>query len=127
MFVIKDKQMEAFRQIEVEKFVQKSVLFLRDNFKEWCSERPLDEITDFIHNIIALGNKYHINKQKNLQKLMFLRIEYGFLIPLEDNHKRIFEKVIESETSRVATFFKNLHEEKNSTNKEQDDGLDWLN
>jgi len=108
MLVITNKQMEAFRQIEVEKFVQKSVAFLRDNFADWCVDKEQEEIESFIYEMIEFGEQYEIKKQLNLQKLMFFRIEFRFDIPLVGELEEILGAVNKNESFRITQFYKML-------------------
>ncbi len=96
--------MEAFRQIEVEKFVQKSVVFLRQNFPEWCEGKEEQEIEAFIHEIIAFGEQYEIRKQLNLQKLMHFKITYEFDIPLVEHLEAILNKKEWGENYKIKCF-----------------------
>lgn len=112
MLVITNQQMEAFRQTQVEKsmakFVQKSVTFLQQNFSDWCVEKELSEIEAFVQTMIEFGEKYKIRKKRNLQKLMFLKIEYKFDIPLSESLNNILLPVDIDETYRLTQFYKIL-------------------
>lgn len=126
MLVIKDVQMEAFRQIEVEKFVQKSVVFLRQNFADWCADKEQEEIEVFIHKIIAFGEQYEIRKQLNLQKLMHFKITYEFDIPLVEHLEEILTPVDTNESYRVKCFYKSLlNKELPIKSAEKGEELDW--
>ncbi len=115
--------MEAFRQIEVEKFVQKSVVFLRQNFPEWCTDKEQEEIEAFIHEIIAFGEQYDIRKQLNLQKLMHFKIKYEFDIPLVEHLEAILSPIDTNESYRVKYFYKSLLNDDQPVKKEGE--FDW--
>jgi len=127
MLVITNKQMEAFRQIEVEKFVQKSVVFLHNNFADWCADKTPDDIEAFIYEMIAFGEQYEIKKQLNLQKLMFFKIEFGFDVPLVVELEGILGEVEKNEGYRVKCFYKLLLSGDIVIKMEKEERLDWLN
>lgn len=126
MFVIKNKQMEAFRQIEVEKFVQKSVVFLQNNFADWCVDKERDEIEAFIYEMIDFGEQYDIKKQLNLQKLMFFKIEFGFDVPLVEGLEEILGDIGKNESWRVKCFYKSLLNSDYSSTQVDKEQIDWL-
>lgn len=101
--------MEAFRQIEVEKFVQKSVVFLQNNFADWCVDKEQEAIEAFIYEMIAFGEQYDIKKRLNLQKLMFFKIEFGFDVPLVEELEEILGEVDMNESYRVKSIYKSLY------------------
>ena len=123
MLIIKDIQMEAFRRIEVEKFVQKSVVFLQENFPDWCANKEQDEIEAFIHEIITFGEQYEIRKQLNLQKLMHFKISYEFDIPLVEHLEAILSPVDTNESYRVKCFYKSLLNKELPVKREEE--FDW--
>lgn len=77
MLVIKDSQIESFRQIEREKFIVKSLYFLKKNFSEWCADKDESEKREFIDSAIDFGGKHSILKEINVQKLMMILINYA--------------------------------------------------
>ncbi len=120
--------MEAFRQIKVEKFVQKSIVFLRQNFPEWCANKEQEEIETFIHEIIVFGEQYEIRKQLNFQKLMHFKIKYEFDIPLVEHLEAILSPVDMNESYRVKCFYKSLlNDEFPGKQKDETEKLDWFN
>ena len=124
MLIIKDIQIEAFRQIEVEKFVQKSVVFLQENFADWCADKEQEAIETFIHEIIEFGEQYEIRKQLNLQKLMHFKISYEFDIPLVEHLEAILSPVDTNESYRITQFYKTLDTVDLSVKKDSLD--DWF-
>jgi len=68
MFVIKNIQIEAFKKIEIQKFINKSIEFLKENFAEWCAEKEDEELEKFINEIIDFAKKYKISTQKSIDK-----------------------------------------------------------
>ena len=126
MLIIKDIQMKAFRQIEVEKFVQKSVVFLQENFADWCADKEQEAIETFIHDIIAFGEQYEIRKQLNLQKLMHFKITYEFDIPLVEHLEAILSPVDTNESYRVKCFYKSLlNNELPVKSEKKEEDFDW--
>ena len=111
MFVLKEKQIEAFKEIEREKFVYKSNIFLEHNFPDFTAQQGPIKCTKFINDMIDFGEKYHIFKEINVQKLMFLKIEYKFETPLNKELEAILKPQQKSEDIRVKEFFKTLFDE----------------
>ncbi len=118
--------MKAFRQIEVEKFVQKSIVFLQENFADWCADKEQETIEAFIHEIIAFGEQYEIQKQLNLQKLMHFKITYEFDIPLVEHLEAILSPVDTNESYRVKCFYKSLlNNELPVKHERKEEDFDW--
>ncbi len=78
MMKINASQVKAFSHSKWEEFIQKSLPFLRDNFKEWCVDRKEDELRKFILETVDFGKQYRIGKEINIQKLMHFKIEFNF-------------------------------------------------
>jgi len=130
MFTITNKQMEALKQIEIEKFVEKCVVFLKNNFEDWCASKSINEIEYFIYEMLSLGDQYHIKKQINLQKLMFFKIEYDFEMPLKRNLIEKIDELGRNEDYRIKQFNKALSKIKHRRKfdeSEYSDDLYWLN
>lgn len=120
--------MEAFRKIELEKFVQKSVIFLRENFTDWSADKEQKGIEVFIYEIFEFSEQYEIRKQLNLQKLMYLKIEFGFEMPLVKEFEDILGEVEQNESYRVKCFNKILLNKEIPEKREKlENDLDWLN
>ena len=108
MFVIKDIQLEAFRKREVAKFVEKSKLFLQQNFEKWCQKKDDDALKIFIQRTIESGADVNIRKQNNVQKLLFLQIEYQLNFPLKGEYEKIMLERNVSEDQRITSLHKTL-------------------
>ena len=108
MLVIKDIQLEAFKKREITKFVEKSKLFLQQNFENWCRKKEENAIEFFINRTIEFGAEMNIRKQNNLQKLMFLQIEYQLNFPLNGEPEKIMIEKVVPEDHRLANLFKKL-------------------
>lgn len=111
MFVIKNIQIEAFKQIEIQKFVKKSVEFLKENFADWCEEKEDQEVEIFINEIIDFAKEYQITNQILLQKLMYLKITYDFEIPLVEHLHNHLLPLEANEKFRVKNFYQSLDQD----------------
>jgi len=111
MFVIKDIQIEAFKKIEIQKFVNKSIEFLKENFAKWCAEKDQEELQNFIYEIIDFASAYKIQNQILIQKLMYLKIKYEFDIPLVPHLHQHLLPVEANEKYRVKNFYQSLDQD----------------
>jgi len=84
MLTISKKQYEVFFNKEKDKFIEKSIVFLKENFLDWTKDKSESELVDFIEEIIDFGEQYNILSQLNLQKLMYYKIDLEFDIPLNE-------------------------------------------
>jgi len=101
--------MEAFQEIEREKFIVKSLHFLEKNFPEWCADKDENERREFINFSIDFGEKYDIRKEINLQKMMVFDIQYE-LLQREKEIKDILETVFQEEDNKIKTIEKHYNE-----------------
>ena len=68
MLVIKKKQMEAFTEIELEKFKQLNVEFVRINCPEWYERQARDDVEENISFYMDEIMKCGIIKKSNIQR-----------------------------------------------------------
>lgn len=108
MFILKNKQIETFKEIERGKFVEKSLVFLDYNFPDWTKGKKEKELKKFINDMIDLGEQYHIFKEINVQKLMFYKINFDFEIPVLEKFEEIIKPQALSEDKRIQKFYKAL-------------------
>lgn len=76
MLVIKETQLDAFKIVAREKFIQKSLIFLKENFYSWSREQSEDDLVEFINKMIDFGAKMGIHKEINVQKLMVFHLRH---------------------------------------------------
>lgn len=106
MFQLTDRQFLAFHDLQKEGFVDKCKTFLKDNFPNWCSEHSNEEIEIFIRKMLTFGHEHAINKEINLQRLMYLKIRFNYKIPLDDDIEVILKDDEVGESRRL----KKLHQ-----------------
>ena len=127
MFIITKQQMEAFQQAEVEKFVEISVVFLQENFTDWCEGKGREAIEQFIREMMTFGKQYGIYTEINIQKLMHYKIEFDFDIPLQTALATELRKPDIHEDHRVNFFYEKLipNNTLNKTSTEEDEDEWW--
>lgn len=100
--------MEAFKKKEVEKFIQKSVAFLQENFKSWCKKKEQKDLEQFVHQTVDFAKQKNICKKNNIQKLMFLSIQFHLEFPLSDNLNKFLLPIETNEDARLKDLYKYL-------------------
>lgn len=80
--IIRQEQMEAMDRAMMERFVDKSIEFIRINFPDWSSDRSDEALTGFINSMTTLARGHNIRKEINVQRMMEYKITFDFSIPL---------------------------------------------
>jgi len=75
MLIIHKKQIEKLDELEKEKFIKRSVVFLKANYADWSSDKSDSEIMSFIFSIINFGTQFDLKKERIYIELMILEIE----------------------------------------------------
>ena len=113
ILIIHKEHRVLLRRNALERFIIKSISFLKKNFLAWSLHRSDEAIRLFVEETIRFGERYNVNKEINLQKLMHYQIEYSFEIPLSGYlQKRLAEKDM-NETQRVERFYFGLIKNQN--------------
>lgn len=73
MLVIKQKQLEAFKEASYERFIEKSLIFLDENFSAWARGQREEELRAFIIETIEFGEKIGIFSRNKCSKANGLR------------------------------------------------------
>jgi len=108
MFTLQQKQIANFTKIEEAKFVQKTVVFIKYNYRDWTKNRSDEELEDFVNEMILIGKKSEIFKEVNIQKLIFLNIQFQYPLPLTFAHRILLKEENIDEDHRVKKFYKAL-------------------
>lgn len=108
MLSLQPKQIASFEKSERTKFVQKTVVFLKYNYYEWTQGKSDKELEQYVESMIALGKKYEIYKEINIQKLLFLNRQFSFALPLTFAHRNVLMEEGLDEDSRIKQFYKSL-------------------
>lgn len=76
MLVVKKKQMEAFKNIERQKFISITIDFLKLNCPQWAVNNSNQNIIGKIEEIIRNCRSYNIHKASNIQRLLFANVHF---------------------------------------------------
>lgn len=101
MVVIRREQMEAMDRSMMQRFIDKSIDFIRMNFPEWSSDQSDEALISFIRSMTALAQNYSIRKEINIQRLMEYKITFDFSIPLPSHLARLLKREGLGEESRL--------------------------
>ena len=69
--IIKVEQIATLGTPAKEKFILKTIEFLRENTPEWAEEKDGQEIRGPIEEMIKIGKELNIKKEVNIQKLLY--------------------------------------------------------
>ena len=86
-------------------FVAKCVLFVDNNFADWCADKAADEKQSFVNLMVDFAHAHNVMGELNIQKLIFWKIEYDFAMPLADYQQYKLQRKEFDENYRVAQFF----------------------
>jgi len=100
MLIISKAQMKVFKDHSTEEFVQRTVVFLRENTPDWAVRRTDEAIAEHVRDLIAWGHEVGIRKEINLQKLMYHVIKYKLPIPFNDRVLNVLDGEV-SEDRRI--------------------------
>lgn len=106
--ILKNSQIEQFKRYMLEKFFINTILFLRNNFPEWCEGKNDEELGEFINLIMKFGKNYQIYSEVNLQKLMHYQILYKFDIPVHPKLEAKLSDFSQDENFRIENFYLGL-------------------
>jgi len=77
MMIVTDKQLEAFRQIEEEKFIAQTLDFVKENCRVWTKDKKEEELKRYVDKQIQLFQFHDIKSKANIQDLIFANIIYN--------------------------------------------------
>lgn len=69
--------MEAFRQIEEEKFIAQTLDFVKVNCPVWSKNKKEEELKKYVDKQIQLFQFHDIKSKANIQDLIFANIMYN--------------------------------------------------
>ena len=77
MLIISKAQMKVFKDHSTEEFVQRTVVFLRENTPDWAMQRTDEAIAEHVRAIISWGHEAGIRKEISIQKILYNTIRKG--------------------------------------------------
>lgn len=104
--LIRTAQIEVLGKQQQEKFIEKTITFLRDNTPKWADSKTDDQIRSAIEKMIELGKERNIRKEINIQKLLYHWIKYDLNMPLSDEIEGELNQQGLSENYRVKCMIK---------------------
>ena len=79
MFIITNKQLQAFKERSKDDFKVECFLLLQNKFEEWFNGKDQAEVEGFVSKVIDFSDKYKIKSKANIKKLIALNVRYDFL------------------------------------------------
>lgn len=104
--IIKENQLVSLGLKSHHDFIEKTVIFLRENTPEWAASKEDDEIKTHIENMIVMARDRNIAKEINIQKLLYHCYRYGLPIPFSKRMEELLAFDILSEDERVKRLIK---------------------
>ncbi len=104
--LIKDSQISVLGSQPREGFIVNTVNFLRGNAEEWSSKRTDEQVRGVIEEMIEIGEKNHIRKEINIQKLLYYSIVNELQIPFSEAIHEIIQAPDLGEDLRTKNFIK---------------------
>ncbi len=78
MFVIREEQMDAFSQAEIEKFENRMVLHLQSVFPDQTKNTPNPDLLNMIQLGIEKSTEYNITTEGDVRRYLECSILYGW-------------------------------------------------
>ncbi|MBS8226403.1 hypothetical protein [Vannielia litorea] len=101
MFRLSDAQLSGLSAASYERFVQKSLPFLRQTFSDTAGRESEDALRGYIDRISQFAVRHRVFAEINVQKLMVLHRRTGFAIPLPRWQAHLLRRAGFSEDERV--------------------------
>ena len=108
MLRITRQQRETYAELKRRRLAAKSRWFLEEVAPNWCSDKTDDRKQNFVERIIALAYLCNVFEESNIRKLLLLKIEHDFMLPLSDYRRRILGRAHLDETTRVHQFIETV-------------------
>jgi len=108
VLIIRQSQLEAFEAAAMQRFAQRCNIFLRDSFKEWSQDKTEEDLGRFVQAMLQFSSKHGISREKNILKMMELKIHYDFSLPLPERLQNVLLPIARDEDYRMLRFSKAL-------------------
>ena len=79
--IVSENQLKAVGAPSYEKFILKTIQFLKKNTPEWAEGKDDKEMRGPIEEMIEIGKELNIRKEVNIQKLLYYAITKELQIP----------------------------------------------
>ncbi len=79
--IISNAQRAKLGESQRKLFVDKTVIFLKENTAQWAESKSDEQIIAVIDSLIAIGKDRNIKKEINIQKLAYHWIKYDLKMP----------------------------------------------
>jgi hypothetical protein len=122
LLVIRKEMMEAAKDAEREKFILRSMSFLKENAPIWSLNRHEMEMRAFIDEMRAFARRFDVRRGSHIQRLMFYRLEYGFDFPLPGRLRDCLTRTGMDEDLRMERFYLELRKRRESAGKDMSGG-----
>lgn len=101
MFQLSDSQLSGLSAASYERFVQKTLPFLRQSFPDTAGREDDAALRSYIDRISQFAVRHRVFREINVQKLMVLQLRTGFAIPLPRWQAHLLRRAGFSEEERV--------------------------
>ncbi len=108
MLIIRQSQLEAFEAAAMQSFAKRCKKFLREFLKEWSQDKPEEDLGRFVEKMLRFTGEHGISKEKNILKMMELKIHYAFPFPLPERLQNVLLPIDRDEDYRMLRFKKAL-------------------
>jgi hypothetical protein len=110
MLVIGKEQMEAMEQRMMNRFVDKTLDFIRINFPEWGSGQSDDVLSEFVVTMTKFAQEHDMRAEISIQKLIAYQIIFGLSLPLPSKLVFVLKRAGLDEDSRLEYFVRQLED-----------------
>ncbi|MEO9052221.1 MAG: hypothetical protein ABI280_10520 [Ginsengibacter sp.] len=106
--IIKEKQLEHFSQLKLEKFNTLTLDFIKNNCKSQVAGKDDEKLRIYILEMIRWAENYEIYSGLNVQKLLYHKTVFGWEIPLNKKLETYLKELQLHEDKRAENFCLNV-------------------
>lgn len=106
--IIKQTQIQNLGSRSEQHFIEKTIAFLRENTPDWAISKEDEEIRTHIEQMIEISSDRNINKEINIQKLLYYCSKYGLPIPFNKRMEELLAFEVLSEDERIHRLIKQI-------------------
>ena len=106
--LITNNQIAVFENHKFEKFVARSILYLKLHFPAWTKDKDDSELSKFIDEYTELGKLYKIFNEVNIQKIMKCKLDFEFNLLAYRKLQDVLTRNDQDEDVRVENFYNSL-------------------
>jgi len=108
VLIIRQSQLEAFEAAAMQRFAKRCKKFLKEFFKDWSQDKPEEDLGRFVEKMLQFTGEHGISREKNILKMMELKVHYSFPLPLPERLQDVLLPIDRDEDYRMLRFNKAL-------------------